>query len=191
MKIIIVQGMSCLGKTTLCRQLGKYLPKCKCFSLDEYKEKMWDTFGFSSVGQREHQSRLAKQLFYYEINEAVKNREYKYILIEYAFTEKYWNEMLDNIRRWDVLVKTIYLKPADLHEHKRVWESRSRDFSTRHAGHGATCYYDGVGSGYVNKYDDKVFETMPVYGKTLEIEVYFDPYSINKSNNDILDFIDG
>ena len=55
MKIIIIQGMTCLGKNTLCKQLEKDLPNSKHFSLDEYKENMWDKFGFDSVEQREHQ----------------------------------------------------------------------------------------------------------------------------------------
>jgi uridine kinase len=41
MKIIIIQGMTCLGKNTLCKQLEKDLPNSKHFSLDEYKENMW------------------------------------------------------------------------------------------------------------------------------------------------------
>ena len=40
MKIIIVQGMTCLGKSTLCKQLEKDISSCKHFSLDEYKENV-------------------------------------------------------------------------------------------------------------------------------------------------------
>ena len=60
MEIVIVQGMACLGKSTLCKQLEEDLPNCKHFSLDEYKENMWDKFGFDSVEQREYQSELAR-----------------------------------------------------------------------------------------------------------------------------------
>lgn len=42
MKIIIVQGMTCLGKTTLCKQLQNDIPNCGYFALDTYKEEMWD-----------------------------------------------------------------------------------------------------------------------------------------------------
>lgn len=44
MKIIIIQGMTCLGKSTLCKQLEKDILNCKHFSLDEYKENMWDKY---------------------------------------------------------------------------------------------------------------------------------------------------
>lgn len=191
MKIIIIQSMTCLGKSTLCKQLEKDLSNCKYFSLDEYKENMWDKFGFDSVEQREHQSKLARELFYSDINEAVKKALYDYILIDYAFTNKYWNELLDNLANWSGLVKTIYLKPTDLQEHKKIWETRSRDFSVRHAGHGATHYHNNIGSDYVNTYDDKVFEDMGTINPTLEIQVSFMPYSRNILYNTIMDFIKG
>lgn len=189
MKVIIMQGMTCLGKSTLCKQLEKDIQNCKRFSLDEYKENMWDKFGFDSVLQREHQSKLARDLFYCDINEAIKNRLYDYILIDYSFSEKYWNELLANKNYWMAEVKTIYLHPTDLQEHKKIWEERSRDFSIRHAGHGATHYHDGIGYDYVNKYDTKVFEKMPTVGTTLDINISFNPYSQNVSYDTIIDFI--
>ena len=189
MEIIIVQGMACLGKSTLCKQLEENLPNCKHFSLDEYKENMWDKFGFDSVEQREYQSKLARELFYKDINEAVKKALYDYILIDYTFSEKYWDELLNNLTNWDGRAKTIYLKPANLQEHRKIWEIRSRDFSVRHAGHGATHYHDGAGSDYVNKYDTKVFNVMPVTKQTLEISISFNPYARSVPYSSIIDFI--
>ena len=189
MEIIIVQGMACLGKSTLCKKLEEDLPNCKHFSLDEYKENMWEKFGFDSVGQREYQSTLARELFYRDINEAVRKALYDYILIDYTFSEKYWDELLENLVNWNRVTKTIYLKPSDLQEHRKIWEIRSRDFSVRHAGHGATHYHNGTGSGYVNKYDTKVFNVMPVTKQTLEISISFNPYTRNVSYSSIIDFI--
>lgn len=181
--------MTCLGKSTLCKQLEKDLQNCKHFSLDEYKENMWDKFGFDSVEQREHQSKLARELFYSDINEAVKKALYNYILIDYAFTNKYWNELLENLANWNGLVRTIYLKPTDLQEHKKIWEIRSRDFSVRHAGHGATHYHDGIGRDYVNEYDTKVFKDMPTVNQTLTVDISFNPYLRSVSYNSIIAFI--
>lgn len=177
-----------MGKSTLCKQLVKDIPNCKYFSLDEYKENMWDKFGFDSSEQREYQSRLARKLFYSDIGEAVKKTLYDYILIDYVFTNKYWNELLGNLGNWNVPVQTIYLKPIDLQEHKRIWETRSRDFSVRHAGHGATRYHNGIGSEYVNKYDDKVFENMPTINQTLKVDISFNPYSRSVSYSSIIAF---
>ncbi len=189
MKIIIIQGMTCLGKSTLCKQLEKDLPNCKHFSLDEYKENMWDKFEFDSVAQRDHQSKLARELFYSDINEAARKALYDYILIDYAFTNKYWNELLENLANWNSLVKTVYLRPTNLQEHKKLWETRSRDFSVRHAGHGATRYHLGMGGGYVNEYDTKVFQDMPTVNQTLTVDISFNPYARSVSYNAIVDFI--
>ena len=189
MKIIIIQGMTCLGKSTLCRQLEKDILNCKHFSLDEYKENMWDKFGFDTIAQREHQSKLAKQLFYSDISEAIRKSTYSYMLLDYAFTYKYWSELLENIANCDISVKTIYLRPLNLQEHKKVWISRSRDFSVRHAGHGCTHYHDGIGYDYVNNYDAKVFEDMSTIGQTLKIDISFNPYSRSVPYEQIIDII--
>lgn len=189
MEVIIMQGMTCLGKSSLCKQLEKDIPKCKHFSLDEYKEKMWDNFGFDSVEQREHQSVLAKELFYSDIRDVVKKIAYDYILIDYVFTDKYWYELIDNLKDMNVVVKTIYLKPTDLKEHKKIWDNRSRNFSIRHAGHGAMHYHDGIGRDYINKYDTKIIENLQTIGETIEIYISFNPYARSLSYDNILDFV--
>lgn len=190
MKIIIVQGMTCLGKTTLCRCLEQAIPNCKHFSLDKYKENMWDKFGFDSIEQREHQSTLARELFYSDISDAIREALYDCILIDYAFTNKYWNELLENLKSWNAPVKTIYFKTEDLQSHRCMWEERSRDFSVRHAGHGATHYHDGIGAEYVNTYDNKVSVHLPTTADVLEVNITFNPYSRDKSCDTILRFID-
>lgn len=85
--------------------------------------------------------------------------------------------------------KTIYLRPTNLQEHKKIWEVRSRDFSVRHAGHGAAHYHDGVGTNYMNKYDTKVFEKMPTINQTLRVDISFSPYLRSVSYDSIIDFI--
>ena len=74
MQIIIMQGMACLGKSTLCKQLEKDLQNCKHFSLDEYKEKVWDKYGFDSIEEREQQSKLARLLILIRAMGLDKNR---------------------------------------------------------------------------------------------------------------------
>lgn len=128
MKIIIVQGMTCLGKTTLCKQLQNDIPNCGYFALDTYKEEMWDKFGFDSAKQREHQSNLAKQLFYSDIYTAIKNKSYDYILVDYTFVNKVWDELMENLKIWSIPAKTIYLKPTDLSEHKKYGKIEAETF---------------------------------------------------------------
>lgn len=103
MKIVIIQGMACLGKSTLCKQLERSIPNCKHYSLDEYKEDMWDKFGFDSVKQRKHQSKLARELFYCDINEAVRNKMYDYILIDYVFSKKVLGRTFEQYSKLDCI----------------------------------------------------------------------------------------
>lgn len=189
MRIILVQGMTCLGKSTLCKQLENDLPNCKRFSLDDYKEQMWDKFGFNSVEQREHLTKRARELFYSDIREVLRCKVYDYVLIEYVFTDKLWDEFLSNLGNYSSYIKTLYLKPLDLKEHEEVWKSRSRNFNIRHAGHGATQYSNGVGLGYVNNYSSKVFDKLPTIGNVLEVSIQFNPYKRSVEYNDILNFI--
>lgn len=189
--IIIVQGMACLGKSTLAKQLEKDIPNCKRFSLDEYKEDVWDKFGFNSVKERERQSEFARQMFYSDVNDAVKDPQYDCILLDYAFTLKYWDELIENLKNWHALTKTIYMLPENLSEHQKAWEDRSRDFSVRHAGHGATQYHDGVGKGYENEYGSKVFADLPTVGDTINVKVSFNPYSMSVPYDYIVDFVNG
>lgn len=192
MEIIIVQGMSCLGKTTLCRKLVKKLDSYRYFSLDTYKEIIWDSFGFQTKEQRDYQSKKARDLFYYDIKSEIGDGIYDYILVDYVFTEEYFNELIKNLNKYNnVKIKTIYLKPDSLEDHKKIWKERSRDFSIRHPGHGATIYNNKIREGYnyINKYDDKVFKELPTSDECLNIKVSFNPYSIDKSISEILEFI--
>ena len=45
MKVIIVQGMACLGKSSLCEKVIKHLENSIYLSVDKYKEKYWDEYG--------------------------------------------------------------------------------------------------------------------------------------------------
>ena len=42
LKVIIMQGQSCLGKSTLCRKLSGIISDCTYLCVDKYKEKNWD-----------------------------------------------------------------------------------------------------------------------------------------------------
>lgn len=52
LKVIIMQGQSCLGKSTLCRKLSGIISDCTYLCVDKYKEKNWDYYGFDSVEER-------------------------------------------------------------------------------------------------------------------------------------------
>lgn len=189
MKVIIVQGMACLGKSSLCEKVIKHLENSIYLSVDKYKEKYWDEYGFNTPEEREHLSNKAKKLFCSELEDKIKSGSYDYILVDYVFHDELWNELL-NIIKETILVKTVYMKPINIDEHKKCWNKRSKNFSIRHPGHGASCYHNGIGENYNNTYEDKIFSKLPTFGDTLNVKVYFEPkYKIIPDIKDILTFL--
>lgn len=188
MRIIIVQGMACLGKSSLCEKLEKSLYSCKWLSIDKYKEAIWDKFGFYTIQQRDSQSELAMDQFYSDLDNLIKTDAYRYLLLDYAFTPNHWNKLTGHTSD-KADIKTLYLKPVNISDHKRAWEERSRDFTQRHPAHGASIYADGIGSAYMNCYEDKFYPELPTIDPTLEISIEFDPYYRSVSFCDILQFI--
>lgn len=194
MKVVIVQGMSGLGKSTLCQHLEESLPDCKWFSLDHYKERLWDEKGFSSVEEREALSRQAKGIFVKEIDEAIKSRKYKYILIDSVIKKSLWQSLSDVLYTGDkIVVEMLFLEPYNTYELQRVWVERSRDFTRRHPGHGAEVYdlKTRTGSGYDNNYQDKIniMNELVEVDDILKIKVYFNPYHLSVLFRDILAYI--
>jgi adenylate kinase family enzyme len=194
-KLIIVQGMSCLGKTTLCKEIVQNLSDSIHLSVDAYKERLWDEQGFSSEQHRENLSKQAKKEFIIDIQKLIDENNYKYILIDYVFINDFWNtiENLINKNKDRITVCTIYLQPERLSDHKNEWERRSRDFTIRHPGHGAKAYNKDtrVGTEYINRYSQKIFlDKLPTLGNTLDINVKFRPqYKLNKNISEIIEFI--
>lgn len=189
MQVVVVQGMACTGKSTLCKELETVLGECKWFSLDAYKEAFWDRFGFDSVEEREEQSSLAMKICFYDIHRCIEKGKYDYILIDYAFKGKLLDDLKAYLSEWNVSVKTLYLVPSSYEEHRKAWVQRSRDFSRRHPGHGASVYNSGVGEGYINEYKDKFFSNMECIGNTLQITVNMNPYNRGVPLDDIISFI--
>jgi hypothetical protein len=189
MQVVVVQGMACMGKSTLCKELETLLCDCKWFSLDSYKEAFWDRFGFDSVEEREEQSSLAVKICFYDIHRCIEKGKYDYILIDYAFKGKLFDDLKKYLSDWNVPVKTLYLVPSNYEEHRKAWVQRSRDFSRRHPGHGASSYCNGVGDGYTNEYKDKFFSSMGCIGNTLQITVNMNPYNRDIPIEDIVSFI--
>ena len=189
MKIIIVQGMACVGKSSLCNRLEQTLPNCKYISFDRYKEDLWDEKGFDTTERRAELTNIAKTLFYIDTVRLIESNNYNYILLDYTFTAKYWEELTTILRDItdrnvkDMDIKTIYLKPTNLQDHQETWNKRSRDFSVRHPGHGATSYNNKtkVGENYINRYDTKVYLDMPVTEKNIQVSVEFKPYKLDKT----------
>ncbi|MFQ9925311.1 MAG: hypothetical protein ACLRV0_01750 [Anaerobutyricum soehngenii] len=60
LKVIIMQGQSCLGKFALYKKLSGIISDCTYLCVDKYKEKNWDYYGFESVEERQELSDFSK-----------------------------------------------------------------------------------------------------------------------------------
>jgi hypothetical protein len=161
--------------------------------LDIYKEELWDKYGFDSPEESKTLTEIAKKKYLRDIQNMIDSGTYKYILIDYVFVNKFWDIIVKlSKNNQNIEAKTLYLEPENIDDHKEVWENRSRDFAIRHPGHGATSYHNGVGTGYINCYEQKIFlDKLPTIGNILDIKVQFKPeYKLSKSMDEILQFLE-
>ena len=175
--IVVVQGMSGLGKTSLCKRLEQDLPKCKSFSLDTYKERLWDEFGFDSEEEKAKLDTRATDEFYADVHKAARSGDYRYILLDNVFIGQGAARLERELRNQGYWLKTVYLNPTNYYAHMESWEARAHDFSVRHQGHGAKTYHNGVGTGHTFDFRDVYIpDKLPVIGDVQFFPVQFKPY---------------
>ena len=189
MKIIIVQGNSCLGKTTLCKNIVGILPKSVVLSLDDFKEDIWDKFGFSSVEEKEKLSLVALGQCLERMRRLVKENNCDYILIEYPFKDSKFEYLLNTLLDIKVNYKMIYLQTNDTEEHLRTYINRIVEVGKRHPGHNASYYENGIGKYYKEVKVEDISFYYPYIKDTLFIEVRFNPYLLDKSIEEIIAYI--
>lgn len=184
MKVIIIQGMSCIGKTSLMRKLATRTQDAVLFSLDIYKEKLWGEFGFKNIQEKERLTEKAKNEMFNDLQHILAEGVFEFVFLDYPFKGSKWNELIELLSKHNVIVKTVLLYTEDFESHKILWSSRDR-----HKGHGASSYVDGVSSGSKDTYEKDVVFTYPVTDNCLEVLVSFNPYKLNVQLDSILKFL--
>lgn len=116
--LIIVNGMSASGKTTLAKKIQeKY--KYPLLSMDDYKVKLYDKYGFVSESERLRLRNIAKETFCAEI--ILYMRKNQTIIIEYPFNES-WQEFFDEIKnQYSYKILVINCDSRDFDD---IWNSR-------------------------------------------------------------------
>ena len=116
--LIIVNGMSASGKTTLAKKIQeKY--KYPLLSMDDYKVKLYDKYGFVSETERLRLRNIAKETFCAEI--ILYMRKNQTIIIEYPFNES-WQEFFDEIKnQYSYKILVINCDSRDFDD---IWNSR-------------------------------------------------------------------
>lgn len=193
LKVIIIQGQSCLGKSTLCRKLSGMISDCTYLCVDKYKEKNWDYYGFDSVEERQKLSDFSKAEFLFDLKKHIKEAvSDSTIIVDYPFHDAFWNSLMRIVsNNPNIEIITLFLYPMNEKHWENAWRERSMNFTIRHPGHGATHYSNGKGEGYVTDFNEIKVDSLPVAGKVKKIAIDYHPnYSMNCSLTEIVQFIE-
>lgn len=193
-KLIIMQGQTCLGKSSLCKKLKTALTNCVYLCVDEYKESYWDSYGFDSVEEREELSAKAKTDFLTDLAKYLNSEQPpEYVIVDYPFHNAFWDNLMNTINdNSNVELITLFLYPRNEEDWEKSWKRRSEDYFVRHAGHGAVTYHNSPGTGYTTDFKSIKVKGLPVIGRVMSIEVTFKPnYRLGYPFSKIIDFIKG
>lgn len=116
--LYIISGISASGKTTLAKTMQEKL-NCKLFSLDLYKEQVYEEYGFKNEIERITLWNMAKYKFQAEITTIARNQEN--IIVEYPFDvtwQEFFNYLSDKYNYILVIVNCMTRNFDD------IWKSR-------------------------------------------------------------------
>lgn len=114
-KIIIVTGVSGIGKTTISSYLYNHYKESTLISMDQLKESIYPLIGYKSKQEKNQLKDIVYSLFS-SILEECMNREDEIIIVEYPFSQK-WKIVFENlIKKYSYRAITINVKTNDYEE---------------------------------------------------------------------------
>ena len=130
--LIVINGLPCTGKTTLGRQISR-LHKIPFISKDNFKERLFDTLGYSDRAWSKRLGAASYEMMFYVLEELLEVGQS--CVFEANFYPQIHNEPLSKItQKFQVRVVQIHCvtEPDVLLERfRRRWKS-----GKRHPGHG-------------------------------------------------------
>lgn len=126
--LIIVTGVSASGKSTLANKISEEY-KYPLLSMDDYKIKFYEKYGFISEFERKNLWNLAKKMFCTDIISYVRKRQT--IIIEYPFDVS-WQSFFDYITK-QYKYKTVIIN-CNSRNFDDIWKSRLKrdlDYTNR------------------------------------------------------------
>lgn len=171
MKIILICGVGGSGKTACLEKLSEIIPNNASFSIDYYKEILYNNLGFDSVEEKLKLDKIAFDIVYSTI---LSSLHCNYAIIEYPFSSTRVKQLEDFIKAVpEPKIFTIRTK-GDINIFYNRYVERISS-SDRHRGHSST-RYPGTDNDLVvktfNQYCDEIkqkgMDTFS-YGKLFEI----------------------
>ena len=198
LKIVLLSGISNTGKSTLLNELMRRERGYALFSVDQYKETMWDREGFATEVEKQKLNKRAEERLLSDIKVTIQMTKSEIIVIEYPFHNRWGMTLRNSFRMYNPTFKTIIL---DYVGDEDSWvKSFTRRISEgkRHSGHQAINFsvaslinskqniINNAGYIFTSEKENELIEM----GDTLRIQVKQEPYEMSVNIEDIIKFIE-
>lgn len=132
-KLIIISGISGVGKSTLAKKMYQKIENSTLISLDILAEDIYDIMGFKDKRQKKELQLLYKKVYKMLIEEAMKRND-EVVIVEYPFKKQWITFFEKMITKYDYQAYTIHLFAKDF---DTIWERlKIREHSVeRHPSH--------------------------------------------------------
>lgn len=111
-KLIIISGISGVGKSTLARKMYQKIENSTLISMDILAENIYDIMGFKDKEQKKALQLLYKKVYKMLIEEAMKRND-EVVIAEYPFKKEWITFFKKMIGKYDYQVYTIHLFAKD------------------------------------------------------------------------------
>ena len=137
--LLLLAGYPGTGKSYLMHKIQRHYPMFHILSPDDYKEEMWDRYGFDSMEEKEANIQKAWTKYYEDMEDMM--HMHMSVLSDYPFSEKQRSrlEQMASANSYQIVTIRLYADLDVLYERQRA-----RDLDvTRHPGHIAGSYHKG------------------------------------------------
>lgn len=168
--LIIMTGGPGTGKSGTADRFLKYLDNDEIvkISVDQIKEKNWDTFGFDNAEQKDRLDWWSLEEFYLTIQKCMW--ENKTILIEYPFYQRHKPKLEELIKETKYFAVTIYLYADMQTVYQRGFNRNQMD--NRHPGHFLNQYHIEIYSPKLQNVVPRVEPTFEEFTTAISHKVY-------------------
>lgn len=111
-KLIIISGISGVGKSTLAKKMYQKIENSTLISLDSLAEDIYDIMGFKDKKQKKSLQLMNRKIYRMLIEEAMKRND-EVVIVEYPFKKEWITFFEKMIAKYDYQVYTIHLFAKD------------------------------------------------------------------------------
>lgn len=137
-KLIIVTGVSGIGKSTVSSFLYNYYEESVLISMDQLKENIYDIVGYKNKQEKDALKNVIYDLFNRMVNECMIRGD-NIVIVEYPFSIKWQSVFQKLIEKYSYEAVTINVKTKDYEKVFELVDERNNS-SERHVIHSLYTY---------------------------------------------------